>query len=249
MKLSELVKEDKLKALIFGDAGAGKTTFSVSLPGPVLVLDFDKKITSAANYWADKKPEIIENTEVKQFPMNKVNQDPYLKFRAIMDECDKQVAEGKFKYNTVVLDSLTIYSEALMNHVIKTNPGIKRAIKDVASLQDYLVAANLFKQDMGRFLDLPANCIAIGHVKRIQNEETMEVKNQVLLSGSLANYAPKVFREVWYASSSVEKDGKPIHKFLTRNNGKYECRTDIQKLPSIVQMDWETISKYIGEQK
>lgn len=248
MKLSNVLQDDKFKGLIFGDAGAGKTTYAISLPGPVLVLDFDKKIGSAANYWKDKRPELLETVEVKQFSTNKVTQDPFLKFRAILDECDRAIESGKFPYETVVLDSLTMYSEALMAHVIKANPGVRRAIKDVPALQDYQVANILFKQDMGRLLDFPCNVITIGHVKRTQIEGEPE-KNQVMLSGQLAGYVPKIFREVWYASSSLDKEGKPEHRFLTRNNGKYECRTDIQKIPSVVKMDWEIVSKYIGDQK
>jgi len=50
MKLSEIDPSQNVKLLLYADSGAGKTCFAASFPTPMLFLDFDGKVGSAARF-------------------------------------------------------------------------------------------------------------------------------------------------------------------------------------------------------
>lgn len=52
MRLSDIPLSENIKILLCGPPGSGKTCAAVSFPYPMLVLDFDQKINSAAAWYA-----------------------------------------------------------------------------------------------------------------------------------------------------------------------------------------------------
>ena len=54
-RLSELKTVDLIKILVYGEPGSGKTCFAAGFPGPILFLDFDNKVSSAARYYAGQE--------------------------------------------------------------------------------------------------------------------------------------------------------------------------------------------------
>lgn len=241
--LSELENSNYIKALIYGDSGVGKTCFASTFPGPIAVFDFDNKLISAFNYLRATDPAKAEQIKYESFSTNKVSEKPYRAFHAALARLETLVREGKFPYKTVVLDSLTLYSEAMMADTIQSNPNIKRAIPGHPAMTDYGLVGTYFRNDIGRLLALPCNVVCIGHVKELLDEVTGITSYKVMLAGQLASYAPKVFREVYMAFSKEEKDG--IKRYLqTQPSKRFECRTEIMGMPAIVPMDLKTIMQY-----
>lgn len=233
-----------IKLLAYGDSGVGKTCFASTFPGPVAFLDFDNKLSSALNYLRATRPEKVDEISYSSFSTNRVTDRPYRAFQEELLALEKLVKEGKFHYKTVVLDSLTLYSEALMADTIQSNPNVKRAIAGHPGMQDYGLVGTYFRNDMGRLLALPCNVICIGHIKELTDEMTMAVSYKVMLSGQLANYAPKIFREVYMAFSREEKDGSIKRYLQTQPSKKFECRTEFMGMPPVIPMDLSEILKY-----
>jgi len=239
--LDQVTQSEKAKMLIFGDSGAGKTISSCSAPAPILVLDFDNKVASAARFlkYTGKEAK-LKQISVEVYSTNRVVDRPYEKFKAKLAELEVLSKQPKFPYETVVIDSLTLMSEALMQWVIDSNPGIKRMVKGVPVMQDYMVATPEMKTTLGRVLSLPTNIIVVAHIKNEQNEQTGEIKSKPLLSGQLADYAPKVFKEVYYAFT--RRKGNDVEYLAqTRNDGRFECRTEHPTMPMVVPLDYEQI--------
>ena len=242
-KLSDLATNDKLKVLLYGESGAGKTTFAASAPGPVFFFDFDGNISSAKKYLEVTNPGKIGEIDYEHLPLSRT-QNPYGRFQALLKGLEDLAANGDFKFKTVVLDSLTLYSDALMADVMRTNPGTKRFNPDVPVMQDYLVNAIKFKQDIARILSLPCNVICTGHITQEKDEITGEIRVRPLLSGKLADHLPRIFFEVWRAYVDA-KDGK--HKAQTRSDGRFVCRTEIPRIPSSVDLEFDSIFKYLSQ--
>ena len=55
MKLSDVKTDGHLKILLYGQAGSGKTCFAAGFPTPMLYLDFDNKVDSAALFYKEDK--------------------------------------------------------------------------------------------------------------------------------------------------------------------------------------------------
>lgn len=241
--LKDFGQNYQIKLLVYGDSGVGKTCFASNFPGPIAFLDFDNKLSSAFNFLEETNPEQIKKIAFQSFSTNRVTDKPYKEFHRVLGELEALVVANKFNYKTVVLDSLTLWAEAMMADVVQNNPGIRRAIQGVPALQDYLIAKMNFQNDIGRLLALPCNVICVGHIKTVQNEATGDSVNQVMLSGQLANYAPKVFREVYRAFAKQSKEG--VNRYLqTQPDGKFEVRTELQKMPSLIPMSYEELLKY-----
>ena len=232
-----------IKALIYGDSGAGKTCLASTFPGPICFLDFDNKLSSAFNYLGAHDPAQIEKIAYETFSSNRVTENPYKEFQKTLNSLEAAVVANKFNFKTVVLDSLTLYAESMMADVIKSNPNIKRAIPGHPSMTDYGIFGTNFRNDIGRLLSLPCNVICIGHIKEVVDETNGVSNYTVMLAGQAAKYAPKVFREVYRAFVKQEKDG--IKRLLqTQPDGKFEVRTEMTGMPAVIPMSYQELVKY-----
>ena len=124
MRLSEINVTDNMKVLIYGNSGTGKTCAAASFPTPILYLDFDGKVDSAASFYSHD-PERLKQIEVRDLS-SRMEEDPIEELLKIIDkELIPQQKTKKMEYKTLVVDSLTTFSSAVLNHIVRTNPGIK----------------------------------------------------------------------------------------------------------------------------
>lgn len=261
MNLSEMKHSNHIKLLLIGSSGAGKTVFACSNEGKTFVFDFDNKLSSAAAFYAVTNPEHLKNIEYEQYSLAKLPDlvmaglDPYYKFRMKLAALELAARDQSkpFPYETVVVDSLTLYSEAMMTHWMVKNRGVKRVFENVPVLQDYLVAGTVFKEDMNRLLSLPCNVICIAHSTTSIDEQSKEVRDGILLSGKTADHLPRIFTEVYWAYTKrtpPQKPGDPEkieHVANTRAYRSFICRTQIPGIPSTIKLDFKVIKSYLEQ--
>lgn len=256
MKLSELVVTQKIKLLLVGDSGAGKTVFATSGPGKTYVFDFDTKISSAATYLKKHKPGQLDNIEFESYTLNKAiekkEDHPYYKFKLKLKELETLAATGKFPFENVALDSLSLYSEALTSWILKTQK-TQRAFEGMPSMVDYGLILAAFKEDINRVLSLPCNIICTAHSIVKEDPETGTSRTTISLTGQIGNHLPKIFTEVYYCfakqgqAKTPGEEPKIEHVALTRSNGKFTCRTQIPEIPLWVKLDFPTIQHYLSK--
>lgn len=241
MKLSDVRTEGNLKILLMGDAGVGKTIFACSLPGKTKVLDFDGKIDSAALFYKGKPQ--FDTIEVEQFTsgleLNPIQQME----KIIKEELIPQQKLGKMSFDTLVLDSITTFSAAALQHIVKTNPGVKRVLSAQGvqpCLVDYGILSREFQRLIQGLLALPCNVIMLAHIATEKDEATGQLLRHTMMDGSFAKKLPIYFKEVWRA---FVKDGKRFAQ--TQSDGQYNCRSQIPGLPNPVALDYAEISKFI----
>jgi hypothetical protein len=231
-KLGSLLRDRKLKLMLIGESGTGKTCATMSIKGNIKVADFDNKAVSAAAFYEDTDPTVLERVDVEQFDTgDKVS--AYKKFQEWLSEIE---ASPK-KPDVITLDSVTLYSESLMAFVMNVvNKAEKRPNNISPVLRDYGVANALFKQDIGRLIALPCHVICVCHSADIKNEDGAVVGRRPLLSGQLVDYAPRIFREVWWTSKQRDKDGNISHVAISKSE-RLITATQIKNLPPVFPLN------------
>ena len=238
-KLSELNKDPRVKLLLYGPSGVGKTVMACSFPGKKWVADFDNKITSAANFY--KGTDVIENIDYDNYsPRGNM---PAEEFNNRLEELKKLAKEGKFPYDTIILDSLTTFSDEVMKYLIASNPGIKPLTQGsvkVPGLQHYGIARLFFKQIIMEFLSLPCHAIITAHVQVDKDEYTGQLLRSPMMIGKLAHELPLYFGEVYHAHI---KDGK--HVCTTHSDDKYPTRSQLKGIPKEIKSSFEEMKPYL----
>lgn len=239
-----------IKMMVYGPSGVGKTTFLTSFPGPIGVADFDGKIGSAARYLEVHNPDKLDHIEFENFQPSALNGGVkvYQKFIKWLVWLENLGKEGKFPYSTIGLDSLTTFAESLVSHIMDSNPGVKRVDVLTPSMQDYLMLSTNFKPIIHRLLALPCNVVVIGHISQDKDEVTQEINYRPALPGKLPELLPILFGEVYRAFTEVV-DGKVNYKAQCRPVGKYVARTEIQGMPNVIPLSYESIVQVMTKGK
>ena len=242
--LDTLVSTQKIKLLVYGQSGAGKTVFSTGAPKP-LVLDFDGKVSSAASYYSAHAPERLKEISYENLTDVPGQERPFRRFKRILQGLQKDAAEGKLKHETIVLDSLTLFLDAFMADIIAENPGVKRP-NNVPALQDYQILNIQFKDVMSQLLGLPCHLIVVGHITSETNQETGRIFWKPLVPGKLADRLPQIFTEV-YRSYVVHQNGQQQYLCQTSSDGEYVCRTQIPGLPTHIPADFSRLVSFMSK--
>lgn len=240
--LSSLKPESAQKVLVYGDSGNGKTIFSTSFPGPLKVLDFDGKITSAASHWTVHSKERLDLIDVDNFQELNADTAQFAKFHTALVALETAARDKKFPFATVVLDSLTTWSEALMREIIRQNPGIKGAAPGLPGLQHYGIFGGKFREYLGRILALPCHVVVTAHIDINKDENTGEILRRPLTIGRNAAYLPIIFGEVYRAFTEV-KDGRVGYWAQTQATPQYQARTQISGLPPRIELTYSSLTK------
>lgn len=242
MLMSEMAASDLKKVLFVGTPGSGKTCGAIGFPYPILALDFDNKMNSAAAWYANDK-ERLANVDVRQLGRRLDGTDPIAEMNKIItEELIPQQKSGEMKFKTLVIDSATTFSAAVLQHIVKTNPGVKRVVSAQGvqpGMSDYGILRREFARLIPGLLSLPMNVVMTAHVKTDRSELTGEIIRSPVMDGSFSTDLPVYFEEVYRV---FMKDGKPYAQ--TKSDQAYDfCRSQIPKLPNPVELKYENLIK------
>ena len=160
-----------VKALIYGQAGAGKTRFCADAPG-VVWLDFEDSTETLRHY-----------PEFKDIPVKKPSSIEQLNtlFEALVKNPDVE---------TVVIDSITTALDFYMRQEAekneKRNPKRDRFVFYEA---DYKYATQVFTDLFGRLQNAPINVVIIGH-------ERIEKNSEHIVTGIYPDITPRLQQAV-----------------------------------------------------
>lgn len=213
-KVSDIKHPDKLKILVYGDSGTGKTYSIATYPSPVYVMDFDRGIDTLAGI-------VGEEFEYDSF----YDRDP--RKPEAFQEFRKKVAELRREcpYKTVVLDSVTSLGEKAITNFVRVGSG---HVDSPLELQDHLRISDKLAQSLDELLGINAHIVVISHPKIIQVEETGELKYLAMQTGNkLPQRVPLYFDEIYKSDKILKKGTRDEFDYVwqTRSDRRWSARS------------------------
>lgn len=248
-RLRNLYKEDPRQSsfnlLLMGETGTGKTYIARTARKPVHIDSFDPSGTLCLREWI-MKGEIVADTQYE-------NEDPKAP-KMFLEWCKNFEIREKDKYfesfGTYMLDSSTMFAEAVMNSILKAANLTGQAPRFTHDYVPQKVAIhNWFK----RILSLPCDVIITGHIEPIKDEVLGSVEYRYMTTGKGATIIPLLFTEKWIAHTKQTASGVE-YQILTQRTGKYIASSSIAagkldtfEVPDIKKIlskcGWETKDK------
>ena len=209
----------RVKFLVYGESGVGKTVFASTWPKPVF-LDIDKGMSSVKrevhrieiNCWEDL---------VESLTFLSVEQHPF---------------------QTVVLDSLNELQYLTMRNVISSYPGIRRSYESLPSVSDYGKMLDDFDARVRDLKALPLNIIFIAQVAP-RAYETDPVQPQ-FTGKSTARNLSRMMDIVGYLDKRESSEGHKT-RLMVFDAVNYVTKDRSDLLPqSVENPTYETLMKF-----
>jgi hypothetical protein len=223
---SQHPNQRRVKLLLVGDPGAGKTGLLATLANSdykVRIVDLDNNLAILSAYLKQGK---ADNISYYSIP----TKDPESWKKSIAITTQWKLPEEDlgdlttWDSNTVlVVDSATFWNDTCMSTVLKEN----NVADDKAGFDQSLwgVMSKRFENQVARLTSdrYKFHLIFIAHIRMIENKKTGGVMRAFpsFLGQQLPNVVARYMNNVWLAT---RKDGKPIlHTQTTRDMGYLKC--------------------------
>jgi hypothetical protein len=206
-KPHELTVQTKIKALIYGQAGMGKTTLALSAPRPLL-LDFDGGV-HRVNYGHQ-----ADTVQVKNW-----------------QECEDVLKENLSDFDTIIVDTGGKMLDFMADAIIKKNPKMGRA-NGALTLQGFGERKGMFRQFLRQIMMMNKHIIFVAHRDTKKNGE--DDRFVPMFGGSSYEDLVTELDLVGYLEADGKKR-KLTFDPSDRNDGKNTCNLpSYMELPNVV---------------
>jgi phage nucleotide-binding protein len=213
-------KSKYLKVLVYGMPGTGKTVFSATAPGP-LIIDVEKGAHSIKNH-----PELMGAKALEYKSIFQVEQ--LIKY--LTDDAP-QLAQ----YETIVVDSFSELQKRDLDEVVRAE-----AAKDAARNKylpigaDYNVNTEHMRQIASALRDLDRHIIVTCHVKEEKDDATGRILKRPNLTPKLAGTLAGIFDVVGYMATSGSGEST-IRTLQVHPTDGVTAKTRIGHLPAVME--------------
>lgn len=212
---SEDKTQDSFNLLLIGETGSGKTHLLQTARRPIHIDSFDIGGT--------KIPSIRKGVEEGWIIVDSRWEHEDVYKPDVVDlwqkEMEKRVKIGYFNViGTYCLDSLTSWTEAIMNRTLK-KAGL--AAHAPRFTHDFMPTKTDVRNFISRLLKLPCDFVLTGHLRADKDEVIGTVSMRLVTIGDLDVKLPSLFDEIW---TTQVKDGskEPDYTILTSPKGYYK---------------------------
>lgn len=228
MKISSTADhaEHKIKAIVYGESGAGKTTLAKTLDGKTLIINGESGLLS------------LHGTDIAMVDLSKddagvVISDPAARIRRL-GEVFAMLQAGT-PYTNIFLDSLTEINELVVASLNKEFPDRKD------SLVLWGENAKRMTSIIKSFRDLPYN-VYMTCLSKIDKDENSQRFHALALSGKVADNAPQYFDLVLF----LHADGEGKRMLVTSKTPKNVCKDRSGRLSVTEDADLGHIARKIA---
>lgn len=204
----------KLKVLVYGGSGTGKTIFAGSFPKPYF-FDFDNGMLSLQG------KDIEYDTYIDDNP---ANPQAFRRFERKIEDFYRQGWEN-FPYETVVIDSITTLQETVMRSIQSVN----RSMAKMPTLNEWGNLIDKLQDMLYKVTSLKTNVVVVAHEQILQDDLTSEVMVLPLITGKkLPDRLPLWFDEVYHTRVERGPDRKPSYEMMTVASRKYKAKSRLK---------------------
>lgn len=212
MNITDFQPSKRFVGLEKGKPKSGKSIFAASFPN-ILMIDLDKRFDTVAQFYQ----KVLKKTDIEVFQPDSFKALDQ-KMRDLKKECP---------YTTVHIASLTRLARVLMTEICAQRgdtKGKKVGGISVTIVEDYSGETAGIVKIIEALLSLPCHILLEAHLIATANKDEI-----CLLTGGkkIAGEVPAYFNEVYFfeAEAPITSDGKPTHRFYTKQYGIHECST------------------------
>ena len=206
IKNTAVLPPDKLRVLVYGAVGSGKTRFAGTFPRP-LFLDTDRGIRSLHSAGLSIDYEDFADVEGAKV---------YEAALALVKQVDRA------KYDTIVLDSLTTFAERTLDYVLKANNHTGQN----PTQPDWGMQITKIKEFLNVLVSTGLNVVVIAHQFLAKDEVTQRTWAMPLVTGKLANRIGMYFDEMYHADSEEDRKTKQAtYQLQTKATGVFSARS------------------------
>lgn len=233
-------KADKIKLLIYGDPGVGKTTLVASAEEvesmrPVLFVDIEGGLKSIRKKFPDIHTITIKTDYDDKGKPKKLAWDK-------LYELYEELKLGKHSYNTIIIDSVTeayrLLMEWVMYHLVMEKD---HRDPDIADKREYAKARSRMTKMMRSFRDLDAHVLFTAQKDVKTDNESGRIINYIPgVSGKLAYELSQWMDELLYMdvdTKSIKEGGeenKGTRRLLSQPINKYLAKDRSDALPLLL---------------
>jgi hypothetical protein len=218
-------RRDQVNILVYGESGVGKTVLAGSADEvpemrPVLLIDAEGGTLSLDKYHPEV--DVVRITSFQQL------QDLYDELR-----------QGRTKYRTVILDSLSELQKYGMDHIMKS-PAVEvlSLMPDgIPGLKEWGINTEQIRRLVRAFRDLDMHTIITALIKDDKNPRTGQITQRPKLSGQLAAEVPAFLDIVAYMYTKSVQEGEEIVQkrlLLTRQTDMQVAKDRTGRLPTVM---------------
>ena len=214
----------KIRALLLGESGSGKTTSAISLPGRKLLVDFDGRAESIAG---------VDNTDVLR--INETDPDKPTAWNeaiSLRDEIWGKLKTNSFPYEGVIWEGFSSMTKFCMNFCLslrtKTGQLAERGFGDTPAQHHY----RPYMAEMSKFIfncvAMPVHTVYTGHYYTYEDGTTNKVEYWPKLYGNIRTEVGSWFNETYHCynlTQTIKEGDKQVKKqkyyWQTASDTKY----------------------------
>ena len=218
VNLQERLQEATLNIVVYGQAGAGKTSLIKTLPGKVLVVSAEAGLLSLRGFDVD----VAEVATVDD-----------------LREVHNMLAKGGHGYDWVAVDSLSEIAELVLAAEKAKTPDPRKAY---GTLVDQMMAV------CRAFRELPINVYMSAKAERFKDESTSRLISALSMPGAkLGQQIPYLFDEVLRLVVGKDEEGNVVRALQTSAEPNADAKDRSGKLDHYEQPDLGAVYAKIME--
>ncbi len=223
------------RILNLGDTGSGKTTQFLTLPGKKYAYIFDPNaLRSLSGHDVDYDeymPGVVASAATSLSKgktsdrRSTTTSDVYQLWEA---EFETRIAEGFFdQYDWIGLDSFTTFSDVVMDRILSINGRFGQWPNQDDYGPQMIAIQNVCRTLTG----MGKGVYMTGHLDTKQDQTTMKMNRQPMMTGRLVSKLPLLFSDIFYAGTELDEKGSLKYQIQTVPSGiNRTIRTSIKGL-------------------
>ena len=217
IKSTSDVHANGIKALVYGSAGAGKTTLSASMPEPIIISAEGGLLS-------------IQDADIPYIEVNSME--------TLREAFDYVAGPDGDKYQSVVLDSISEIGEVVLIHEKSVNKDGRAAYGEMASQMTSIIRA---------FRDLPGkNVLMTAKVEKSQDENGRVLYSPSMPGAKVGQSLPYFFDEVLALRVEKDAEGVTQRAIMCHPDGLWTAKDRSGKLEQWEAADMGAIIRKIG---